>query len=328
MKKPIYKKWWFWVIVVVLIIGIGGAAAGGGNGDNDTKESQIQNEENTQTSENSAKTDEEDVQEETATEEIEEGEPAGVGAVTVTEQVLLEQDGIKITAKELAEDSLWGPELKVLIENSSDKNVTVQVRSMSVNGIMTEPLFSVDIAAGKSANDAITLMSTELEKAGITTIQNMEFAFHVFATESWDTIFDSENIYLATSADGTETQAVDDAGQLVLEQDGISVTVKEVDSEDSFWGADIYVYIQNDSEQDITVQARSVSINGFMVEPMFSCDITAGKKAYDTITFLDTDLTENGIENIDELDISFHVFNSESWDTIFDSEEIKVSFKE
>lgn len=248
--------------------------------------------------------------------------------VVIEEQVLLEQDGIKITAKELSTDSFWGPEVKVLIENTSTKSVTVQLRDVSVNGIMMEPMFSAEVAAGKKVNDSITFMTSEFEEAGITIIQNMEFSFHVFDTESWNTVFDSETIYLTTNADGMVEQEVDKEGQLVLEQDGISIVIKEADSEDSFWGADIYVYVENNSDRNVTVQARSVSINGFMVEPMFSCDVAAGKQAYDSLTFLESNLTENGIESIDNMEISFHVFDTESWDTIFDSEQIAVSFAE
>ena len=248
--------------------------------------------------------------------------------VVIEEQVLLEQDGIKITAKELSNDSFWGPEVKLLIENTSAKSVTVQLRDVSVNGIMMEPMFSADVAAGKKVNDSITFMTSEFEEAGITIIQNMEFSFHVFDTESWDTVFDSDTIYLATNADGMVEQEVDKEGQLVLEQDGVSIVIKEADSEDSFWGADIYVYVENNSDRNVTVQARSVSINGFMVEPMFSCDVAAGKQAYDSLTFLESDLTENGIESIDDMEISFHIFDTESWDTIFDSEAISVSFAE
>lgn len=246
--------------------------------------------------------------------------------VAIEEQVLLEQDGIKITAKELSNDSFWGPEVKLLVENTSSQSVTVQLRDVSVNGIMMEPMFSTDVAAGKKVNDSITFMNSEFEEAGITIIQNMEFSFHVFDTESWDTVFDSETIYLATNADGMVEQEVDKEGQLVLEQDGISVVIKEVDSTDSFWGADIYVYIENTSDRNVTVQARSVSINGFMVEPMFSCDVVAGKQAYDSLTFLESNLTENGIESIDNMEISFHIFDTENWNTIFDSEQISVSF--
>lgn len=314
MRKSIYGKWQCWLMAAILVLGMGSVTACGGSSGDKAQEPQ-----------NQEQNEDKDKAEEP---EGEESDNAESGKVTITEQVLLEQDGIKITAKELTEDSFLGPEVGILIENSGEKNVTVQVRNMSVNGIMMEPMFSCDVAAGKSANDGITFMNTELEKAGIEIIQNMEFSFHVFDSESWDTIFDTENIYLATSADGAGEQAVDDAGQLVLEQEGISITIKEVESEDSFWGTDIYVYIKNESEQNVTVQARSVSINGIMVEPVFSCEVAAGKKAYDTITFLESDLTENGIESIDELELSFSVFNTDSWDTIFDSDNIQVSFAE
>lgn len=246
--------------------------------------------------------------------------------VSIQEQVLLEQEGLKITAKELTEDSIWGPAVAVLIENSGQQDVTVQIRNMSVNGIMADPMFSCEVAAGKSANDTITLMSSSLEAAGITTIQNMEFSFHIFDTESWDTIVDTEMIRLATSADGTQEQTVNNSGTKVLEQDGISITIQELDSEESFWGADVYVYIENNSSRNITVQARSVSINGFMVEPIFSPEVVAGKKAFNSITFMESDLSNNGITSIDEMEISFHVFETESMDTILDSEPVVVTF--
>ena len=308
MKNKIYKKWRYWLAVMVLVIGIGGMSG---------CVEVSSNEENKEES----KEPQGDGSGEKEPEKKEENDKA-----SIEEQVLLDQDGIKITAKELTEGSIWGPELKVLVENTGEKSVTVQVRNMSVNGFMVEAMFSSDVAAGKSANDTITLMEGDLETAGITVIQNIEFSFHVFDSESWDTVFDSDLIYLATSADGTGEQSVDKSGQLVLEQEGISIIIKEADSEDSFWGADIYVYIENNSDKNITVQSRSVSINGFMVDPVFSCEVGAGKKAYDTITFLDSELTDNGIETIDQMDISFHIFETDSWNTILDSENINVTF--
>ena len=75
---------------------------------------------------------------------------------TVEEQVLLDQDDIKITLKSLDFDGFYGPELKVLIENNSDKSIIVQTRDSSVNDIMIETMFSCNVAAGKKANDGLT----------------------------------------------------------------------------------------------------------------------------------------------------------------------------
>ena len=192
---------------------------------------------------------------------------------------------------------------------------------------MTQSVFSCDVAAGKTANDGITLLSSDLDQAGIKQIQNVEFTFHVSDTDTYDTIFDSDTIRVATSLDGTEEQAVDDSGVMLVDQDGVKITVKEVDSTTSFWGADIYIYVENNTDQDVTVQAANTSLNGFMVEPYFSCDVTAGKKAYDTITFMESDLEENDITKIDTMEISFHEFDTANYNTIFDTDLLSVSFE-
>lgn len=247
--------------------------------------------------------------------------------VTVDEQVVMDRDGIKITVKSLALDGIWGPSLKVHVANNRDDSVTIQVRDLAINGIMVDYIFSCDVTAGKQAHDEITFMSSELEAAGIEIIREIEFKFHVFDAESWDTIFDSEPIVITTSAAESSTQEYDDSGYLALDQNGFKIVIKYIDSEESFWGADIYVYIENNSNTDATIQIRDMSVNGFMIEPIFSCDVLAGKKAYDTITFLETDLSDNGITRIDELEFKFHIFDMNSWDTIFDSNWIKVTFE-
>lgn len=49
--------------------------------------------------------------------------------------------------------------------------------------------------------------------------------------------------------------------------------MKRASSDDSFWGADVYVYIENNSETDATFQARDVSISRFMINPIFSSKV-------------------------------------------------------
>jgi len=75
----------------------------------------------------------------------------------------------------------------------------------------------------------------------------------------------------------------------------------------------------------ITVQARNTSVNGFMVEPIFSCGIVPGKKALDGLTFFEDDIIGNGIDTITEIELSFHIFNTDSWDTIKDTELIIIT---
>ena len=108
---------------------------------------------------------------------------------------IMDQNGIKITflGFEKADSFLDGYQINLRIENSTSTNYTVQVRNLSVNGIMADSIFSCDVAAGKTANDYIHVYN--MEESGITApIQSAEFTFHVFASDDWNISFDSSVI--------------------------------------------------------------------------------------------------------------------------------------
>lgn len=249
------------------------------------------------------------------------------GEASIEEQVIYDADGIRVTAISLENDIIWGPSVKVLVENNSDKNITLQTRNSSINGLMVETMFSCDVAVGKKANDSITFMSSELEAANITTIVSIEFSLYIFDSDTWDDIAESAAITLTTSAAPSYKQSFNSDGFIAYEDGGIKIVIQKLNSSDSFWGSDVYVYAENNTASNITIQSRDVSINGFMVDPAFSCDIVAGKKAYDTITFFESDLDENGITDITDLEIKFYIFNSDSWGTIHETDAITVTFE-
>ncbi len=108
-------------------------------------------------------------------------------------KVVYDANGIKITAQGIGESYL-GKEIKLLVENTTAKNYTVQVRDFSINGYMIDPVFSCDVAAGKKANDSISILSQYLEDNGISEIKNVEFSFHIFDSASWESYIDSDVI--------------------------------------------------------------------------------------------------------------------------------------
>ena len=55
-----------------------------------------------------------------------------VAEITVAETVLYDVDGVKVTATGY-EEGWTGPEIKILVENNSDKNVLITSDSVSVN---------------------------------------------------------------------------------------------------------------------------------------------------------------------------------------------------
>ena len=243
-------------------------------------------------------------------------------AITVEEKVLVDQNNVKITMTGI-DKGIFGTELKLLIENNSDAGLTIQTRDASVNGFMTDTMMSQDIAAGKKSNSSITFSASDLEKSGITTISDIEFKFHVFTTEDWEDYLNTDVVRVETSAYGSFEQPVDDSGKVFYEQNGIRIIGKGLSSNDSIFGPGLIMYIENNTDKNITVQSRDTSINGFMVETSMSEDVIAGKTA---LTFFDTSLEENGISDVESVETSFHVFDMESWDTIVDTDPITINF--
>lgn len=239
--------------------------------------------------------------------------------------VVLEKDGIKVTAKSIKYGEIFGPELKLLIENNADKDVIIQAEYCSINDIMVNPIFSCTVAAGKKCNDSIHFLSSDIESFGIKAIKDMELKLKVLNAKSFTKVYTSDKIVLKTDAPESFEQEYYDNGSLAFDKKDVKVVIKKIDKESSFLGSELLVYIENNTDKDLKIQSRNVSINGFMVNPIFSCNIVSGKKAYDTITFLDSSLKENEIENIETIELIFKVLDNK-YKSYLETKPILINF--
>ena len=239
---------------------------------------------------------------------------------SINEQVLVDQDGIKITATEYVTDSIWGDGIKLLVENNSAKDYTRGCDALIVNDYMITDLFSADVAAGKKSNEVMYLSSAELKAAGIDTVGQIEMYFHAYDS-NWDNLF--KNVYskLETSEFANMDTTPNDEGQELYNANGVRIVGKTVD-ENSFWGTAILLYIENTSGQNVGINVDNMSINGYMMTPLFSTTVYDGKKSIDDITIMSSDLEANGITSVDQVELKFHIYNAESYDTIADSDAI------
>ena len=244
---------------------------------------------------------------------------------TIEEQVLVDSNGLKITAKEYSRDNIWGDGIKLLIENASESDYTVGCDALIVNDYMITDLFASEIAAGKNANETMYLSSTELEAAGIDSVGKVEMYFYAFDSD-YNYVFQNEYAEIQTSEYANMDTTPNDSGIELYNSDGIKIVGKTVD-ENSFWGTAILLYIENSSGKNVGISVDDMSINGFMMSPFFSTTVFDGKKAIDDITIFSSDLEDNGIDSIEEVELKFHIFDADTYSTIVDSDPITFSAK-
>lgn len=245
---------------------------------------------------------------------------------TIEETVILEYEGVTVTAKEYTAESIWGDGIKLLVENNGDKTVGVSCENVIVNDYMLSDFFSTTVAAGKKDNETLYLSSNELEAAGITNIGKVEVQLYLFNSDSYNTIYTGDLVEIQTSEYENMDVTADNVGAELYNENGVRIVGKYVD-EDSFWGAAVILYIENNTGRDITVSCEDLSVNGFMVDSWFGCDVVAGKKAVDDITLTSSTMEENDITSIDDIEVVFTAYDSNTYSTIFKSDPITFSVK-
>ena len=244
--------------------------------------------------------------------------------VTLAETVLFDQDGICITATGLSTDSLFGPELNLLVENDSAQNIVVQPNYCMVNGYMMDGLLSADVAAGKKANDTLDFLSNALARCGIETITDIELDLVVSDGDSWQTLYETGPVILQTSAAGQYTQTYDDSGEEIYNQNGIRVVAKSVN--DDLFGMGIKFYLENNTDKAVIVNADNVSVNGYMMTDLFYSDLAPRSHAVDTLTLLGSELEDNHIDTITDAELSLQITDADYYQTIDSTAPITLHF--
>lgn len=247
------------------------------------------------------------------------------GKAAIDEQVLFELDGIKVTATEYVTDSFTGEGIKLLLENNGTKDIGLGCDALIVNDYMVDNLFSTSVAAGKKEYKTVDLLSSELSAAGIENVGKVELKFHTFDADSFETLNDTELVEIKTSLFAAMDSTPNDAGSELYNENGIRIVGKYVD-ENSFWGAAVLFYIENNTEKNVIIQCNDMSINGFMVTPYFSSTVYAGKKAVDDITLMSAELEENNITSIDDIELKFNIID-ENYNSLYETDIIKFSTK-
>lgn len=244
--------------------------------------------------------------------------------VTLAETVLFDQDGIRITATGLSTDSLFGPDLNLLVENDSAQNIVVQPNYCMVNGYMMDGLLSADVAAGKKANDTLDFLSNALARCGIETITDIELDLVVSDGDSWQTLYETGPVILQTSAAGQYTQTYDDSGEEIYNQNGIRVVAKSVN--DDLFGMGIKFYLENNTDKTVIINADNVSVNGYMMTDLFYSDLAPRSHAVDTLTLLGSELEDNHIDTITDAELSLQITDADYYQTIDSTAPITLHF--
>lgn len=226
------------------------------------------------------------------------------------ELVLVDDENLTFIIKGFSDNAHLGLEMQVYCENKTDRPMMFSLDGVSVCGIMYDPFWAMEVTAGKKANDTIYFDTFALAEMGIESPDEISFRLYATDFEDWmANPYVNEPFTVYPTGKTAETVVYPEyqhknGETVLLDTEELLFIVEKVSDTDS----DLYTlecYIVNRTDRDLIVSWDGVSVNGFMIDPLWAAGVLAGKQLYVDVSFLMEDLREQDIETVTEIELTF-----------------------
>lgn len=238
------------------------------------------------------------------------------------EQVIYDADGIRITVKGMEEKTMTGTNVKILLENGTDRNVVFSGDLFVVNGITVPGYLYAEAAAGTRKNDAIEFYTDALNSSGISYIGEIRgYDTRIVDTDTYETLA-TVSLELTTAHAQEGAYSHDESGVKLYEDQGILVAAQMISEE--FYGRTARLLVKNETGKDIIVEAENISVNGYTVDAWLYDTVVADTVRFCQLDLFQSGLEENGIDQIETISFRLNFLDESNFDTIAQSEVLTV----
>ncbi len=237
----------------------------------------------------------------------------------MAETVLIDSDIAAVRIMGADHNDHTGMQLRIQCENRSDRTLLYSWDMVSVCGYMYDPFWAEEVAPGKIANSTVYLDTYQLEQMGITSVDEIAFTLRIVDSENWMEAPFAEDVFTiyptGLDADTIQLpQRTPTEGQVVIADDeNLRFVIEWADSDDAA-AYTLHVYMENRTDRNLMYAWDQVSVSGFMVDPFWAMSVAAGKKACSEISFYRSDLEENGIQDISDIEFTLTVTDYDNWE--------------
>lgn len=212
-----------------------------------------------------------------------------------------------------------GMQLRIQCENKTDRTLLFSWDMVSVCGFMYDPFWAEEVAAGKTVNSTIELDTFALEQMDVTSVDEISFTLRIVDSENWmETPLIEEAFTIYPTGLNADTlvlpnRAPTDGQVVIAEDDNLRFVIEWADEEDAS-AYTLHVYLENKTDRNLMYAWDLVSVNDKMIDPFWAVSVAAGKKACSEISFNRSELKDNGIETVENVEFTLIVSDYDDWD--------------
>lgn len=241
---------------------------------------------------------------------------------TVGEEILFNQNGISITLIGF-EEGYFGIDMKLLVENTTDKEIYLSLQKIVVNGYsMQEAYIYGSVDPDAKLNTELSFDEEEFALCGIDEIVDIEMIIEISDSETWDAIVVSDTITVNTGSRFNQTY--DMAGTTLVDEQGVKIVYQDFVTDDDYYAAYAILYIENNGSETINLSSADVKVNGYMMSAWLYGTVHPGTRAIMMLEFYESEIEENGITSFEDVKLTFAANYLDSWSYFLETDLITL----
>ena len=179
------------------------------------------------------------------------------GKISLTETVLLDWEGLHITAIGYSAD---GNEeaIRLVLENNSADEVILQLADLKINGRSVNPYFYERVGAREKKNCTLDMGVSLLQAAAIETVETISASFDV--KKDYKLLFTSDLISIPVQDNRTRVPVLIPLQKTLLSEYHLFIGL--IGYENCGTSANLYYYVQNETDNEFEFCFKDARING------------------------------------------------------------------
>lgn len=234
------------------------------------------------------------------------GDPGAEDVPNVISGEIYNANGIRVTV-DAAGLSYGDYTILMTVYNDTDRDISVSMDLVSVNGYMVPFGLFQDVKTGKSEQTGLTFYAYTLEEAGITQVADVEIVMDIYDAKSYDGIVEKELLRIETEYSGTAEPAVDISGMELYNDGSLCVLLRDVNLPGQGECA-LDLYIENLSGSSVNVYSGDIWVNGEQLHGYYWKALRPDTRAVDSAYIYELDdLDIEELAQIEEITMDLYV---------------------
>lgn len=219
---------------------------------------------------------------------------ASAGAEVLT---VLDNANCRIRVLKVDPKAEAGCTVDVELTNHTKKPVLFGLRYAAVNGVQTDPSFSVEVSGGETVESAVVLKDEVLEYYGITEFTDVELNF--LAAEAADLsneLDDDKPIHLYPLGKVTPYVRDKEDDRVIFESPSVKMTLVSY-FQDRKTGFAANVHLTNKTDLPLNFTVDDAALNSLPCDPSFFVTVAPGKQLFTSLYWSPTFMAEAGVDD-------------------------------